>query len=113
MVCRACWMPLSLSWVQSSSKTKTPDPMLGIGRAPKNGTFSVSSLLSKHGFALGGLPQREARAFPPEPSARLSHDYDWLSQGVAPEAVGCLSIRPRGSELRLLVYACAKRIAIR
>src|SRR6266852_505894 len=56
---------------------------------------------------LAPFQAREARAFPPKPSAPI------ISRDIAPAAVGYLSRRLQGSELRPLVYACAKRIAIR
>src|SRR5216684_1437424 len=56
------------SWLTVRSyQKKTPDPMLGIGRAPKNSTFSVSSLLSKHGFALKAYRNGRPGRFHPNP----------------------------------------------
>src|SRR2546427_8806185 len=57
MACRSTLMPLLGFRAQEASKTKPPDPWLGIGRRRKNIYFR-RWLLSK----------REAWAFPPKPS---------------------------------------------
>jgi|HubBroStandDraft_5_1064220.scaffolds.fasta_scaffold162913_2 hypothetical protein len=49
--------------------------------------------------------KREARAFPPEPSARRHRP-------PRPAAMGCLSRRPAESELHLQSYAGPKKLAI-
>src|SRR5882762_5000118 len=107
MVRTVCRMQLPATLTHKSSKTKSPDPVLGIGRLPKKHAFSVCH----RSFPSTGAPRkthrkREARAFPPKPSVPI------ISRGIAPVAVGYLSCRLKGSELRFLVYACAKRMAI-
>src|SRR6266436_5650215 len=64
-------MQLPAALTHLSSKTKPPDPVLGIGRSPKKYTFSVSSLLSKHGRPGRFHPNPQPRSFlgtsPPQP----------------------------------------------
>src|SRR6266478_2544341 len=56
-------MQLPAALTHLSSKTKPPDPVLGIGRSPKKYTFSVSSLLSKHGRPGHFRPNPQPRSF--------------------------------------------------
>src|SRR6266436_1181595 len=64
-------MQLPAALTHLSSKTKSPDPVLGIGRSPKKYAFSVSSLLSKHGRPGRFRPNPRPRSFlgtsPPQP----------------------------------------------
>src|ERR1700694_1145915 len=64
-------MLLPATLTQWSSKTKPPDPVLGIGRSPKKYASSVSSLLSKHGrpgrFRPNPRPRSFLRTSPPQP----------------------------------------------
>src|SRR6266852_6569346 len=71
MVRCAYSMRLPASWTHLNSKTKPPDPVLGIGRSPKKYAFSVSSLLSKHGrpgrFRPNPLPRSFLGTSPQQP----------------------------------------------
>src|SRR5712664_2496855 len=64
-------MQLPAALTHLSSKTKPPDPVLGIGRSPKKYAFSVSSLLSKHGrpgrFRPNPLPRSFLGTSPQQP----------------------------------------------
>ncbi len=56
------WMQFPGALRHSRSKTKPPDPVLGIGRSPKKYTFSGSSLLSKHGRPRRLHPNPQSRS---------------------------------------------------
>src|ERR1700737_2040459 len=88
-------MQLPATLTRSSSKTKPPDPVLGIGRSPKKYAFSVSSLLSKH--------ERPGR-FRPNPQPRkflgTSPQKPWV---ISPVGFRCRSYRHslrRSTEVR-------------
>src|SRR5712664_4787470 len=72
-------MQLPAALTHLSSKTKPPDPVLGIGRSPKKYAFSVSSLLSKH-----GRPRRFRRNPQPRKFLGTSPRQPWV---ISP--VGC------------------------
>src|SRR5258705_3785862 len=82
-------------------------------RKPDSHMESGSSRKSTHFRCTGSFPsavliihrKREARAFPPEPSASRHRP-------PRPAAMGCLSRRPAKSELHLESYAPSKNLAI-
>src|SRR5260370_8177967 len=88
-------MQLPAALTHLSSKTKPPDPVLGIGRSPKKYTFSVSSLLSKHGRPGRFRPNPQPRSFlgtPPQ--------HPWVISPVAFTRRSSAHILPPPPQLR-------------
>src|SRR5258708_17405356 len=71
MVDCACWMRLPATWTHLRCKTKSPDPVLGIGRSPKIHAFSAHrSFPSTGGLGISTQTLGPDSSSGPRPSSR-------------------------------------------